>query len=139
MDQNKDQSYFLYTLGQEQLQRTLFPIGHLTKRQVRQAAVDHHLVTADKKDSTGICFIGERKFKAFLQNYLPAQLGPMVDIDRDQEIGRHDGLMYYTIGQRKAWALVVPVSHGLLWERMWRPTSSMWRKGTITPRCSVKA
>ncbi|HKM16601.1 MAG TPA: tRNA 2-thiouridine(34) synthase MnmA [Limnochordia bacterium] len=101
VDQNKDQTYFLYTLGQEQLQRTLFPIGHLTKRQVRQAAVDHHLVTADKKDSTGICFIGERKFKAFLQNYLPAQPGPMVDIDRDQEIGRHDGLMYYTIGQRK--------------------------------------
>ena len=101
VDQNKDQTYFLYTLGQEQLSRTLFPIGHLTKQQVRQLAAENHLITAEKKDSTGICFIGERKFKSFLKNYLPAQPGPMIDIDRNQIIGEHDGLMYYTLGQRK--------------------------------------
>ncbi|HOB08771.1 MAG: tRNA 2-thiouridine(34) synthase MnmA [Limnochordia bacterium] len=100
-DPNKDQTYFLYTLGQEQLSKTLFPVGNLTKQQVRQIAAEHRLPTAAKKDSTGICFIGERKFKAFLQNYLPARPGPMVDIDRGLTVGEHDGLMYYTIGQRK--------------------------------------
>ena len=100
-DRNKDQSYFLYTLGQHQLEKTLFPIGHLTKQEVRQIAKSHNLVTASKKDSTGICFIGEKDFKAFLQNYLPAQPGSMVDIDTGKVMGKHDGLMYYTLGQRK--------------------------------------
>ncbi len=100
-DRNKDQSYFLYTLSQEQLKKVLFPIGHLTKAEVRAIAADFNLVTATKKDSTGICFIGERDFKAFLQQYLPAQPGTMVDVDTGQKLGKHDGLMYYTLGQRK--------------------------------------
>lgn len=101
VDSNKDQTYFLYTLGQSQLCKTLFPIGHLTKSEVREFAEKHNLITADKKDSTGICFIGERKFKLFLQNYLPAQPGKIIDIDSGITKGEHDGLMYYTFGQRK--------------------------------------
>jgi len=100
VDSNKDQTYFLCMISQEQLRHSLFPIGHLTKPEVRKIATDANLYTADKKDSTGICFIGERNFKKFLQNYLPAQPGNMVTID-GKVIGRHDGLMYYTIGQRK--------------------------------------
>lgn len=99
-DQNKDQSYFLYTLGQEQLSKTLFPIGHLTKQQVRERALKANLATAQKKDSTGICFIGEKDFKEFLSRYLPAQPGDMRTLDGDLK-GRHDGLMYHTLGQRK--------------------------------------
>lgn len=99
VDNNKDQSYFLYAVGGDKLAKTLFPIGDLTKPQVRQLAKDHHLATAHKKDSTGICFIGERKFKDFLQSYLPAQAGDIYS-DDGQKIGTHDGLMYYTIGQR---------------------------------------
>ena len=100
LDENKDQSYFLYTLQQDQLQKTLFPIGELEKPRVRQLAEEAGLVTHDKKDSTGICFIGERKFKDFLQRFLPAQPGDIID-DQGHVIGRHDGLMYHTIGQRK--------------------------------------
>lgn len=98
-DDNKDQSYFLYAVAGDKIARTLFPIGGLTKPDVRAIAEQHHLATAHKKDSTGICFIGERKFKDFLQTYLPAKQG---DIYSDDGIllGRHDGLMYYTIGQR---------------------------------------
>lgn len=99
-DISKDQSYFLYTLKQEQLARAIFPIGELPKTQVRELAQQHHLVTYDKKDSTGICFIGERDFKAFLQRYLPAQPGKICTTD-GQFIGNHDGLMYYTRGQRQ--------------------------------------
>ncbi len=99
-DTAKDQTYFLYTLNQSQLQHALFPIGHIEKSEVRRLARDHQLVTHDKKDSTGICFIGERDFKAFLQRYLPAQPGHISTPDGDQ-IGRHDGLMYYTRGQRQ--------------------------------------
>lgn len=101
VDENKDQTYFLYTLGQYQLSKTLFPIGHLMKKQVRDLAIQHDLVTARKKDSTGICFIGERDFKQFLSTYLPAQPGKMVNVDDHQVMGKHDGLMYYTLGQRK--------------------------------------
>lgn len=101
VDGNKDQSYFLYTLGQYQLSKTMFPIGHLTKKQVREIAIEYDLATARKKDSTGICFIGEKDFKNFLQTYLPAQPGDMVNIDTGEVISRHDGLMYYTLGQRK--------------------------------------
>lgn len=100
IDNNKDQTYFLCQLNQNQLQKSLFPIGHLTKDEVRTLAEKLDLATAKKKDSTGICFIGERQFKKFLQNYLPAQPGKMMTLD-GEVIGTHSGLMYYTIGQRK--------------------------------------
>jgi len=100
LDTNKDQSYFLYTLSHEHLARTLFPVGGLEKPEVRRIAEEQGLVTANKKDSTGICFIGERKFTDFLQQYLPAQPGPIVTVD-GETIGEHQGLMYHTIGQRK--------------------------------------
>ena len=100
VDSNKDQTYFLCQISQAQLRKALFPIGHLTKPEVRQIAKEANLYTANKKDSTGICFIGERNFKKFLQNYLPSQPGKMVTMD-GKVIGEHDGLMYYTIGQRK--------------------------------------
>ncbi len=100
VDENKDQSYFLYVLGQEQLAKALFPVGHLTKNGVRQIAARAGLATAEKKDSTGICFIGEKDFKEFLSQYLPAQPGEMRTPDGVLK-GRHDGLMYYTLGQRK--------------------------------------
>ncbi|QTL96757.1 tRNA 2-thiouridine(34) synthase MnmA [Iocasia frigidifontis] len=99
-DPGKDQSYFLCTLGQQQLAKTLFPIGGIVKDKVRDMAASAGLNTAEKKDSTGICFIGERNFKNFLQNYLPAQPGNICTMSGDV-IGRHDGLMYYTIGQRR--------------------------------------
>jgi tRNA-uridine 2-sulfurtransferase len=100
LDGNKDQSYFLYTLSHEHIAQTLFPIGHLDKPVVREIALAQDLVTHDKKDSTGICFIGERKFKDFLGRYLPAQPGDIETTD-GQVIGQHDGLMYHTLGQRK--------------------------------------
>lgn len=100
LDNNKDQSYFLYTLGQRQLSRTLFPVGELEKSEVRRLALEHHLVTYDKKDSTGICFIGERNFRDFLSRYLPAKPGE-IQTPEGQVIGRHNGLMYYTLGQRQ--------------------------------------
>lgn len=99
-DSNKDQTYFLYMLTQEQLRNALFPVGHLTKAQVREIARQNGLETAAKKDSTGVCFIGERNFKKFLSQFLPAQPGDMVD-PNGEVVGQHDGLMYYTLGQRK--------------------------------------
>ena len=99
-DIDKDQSYFLYTLKQEQLAKSMFPVGELSKPDVRKLAEQHQLITHNKKDSTGICFIGERDFKDFLQRFLPAQPGNIVTPDGDN-IGRHDGLMYYTRGQRQ--------------------------------------
>lgn len=99
-DNTKDQTYFLYTLGQEQLSKSLFPVGELEKTEVRRLAEENNLVTFDKKDSTGICFIGERDFKSFLKRYLPAQPGKMKTVD-GQVVGKHDGLMYYTLGQRQ--------------------------------------
>ncbi|MGE4502638.1 MAG: tRNA 2-thiouridine(34) synthase MnmA [Thiomicrospira sp.] len=100
IDNNKDQTYFLYTLQQHQLSKTLFPIGELEKPTVRALAEQGGLDVFNKKDSTGICFIGERKFKDFLQRYLPAQPGDIVD-EHGKVIGQHEGLMYYTLGQRK--------------------------------------
>lgn len=100
MDNNKDQTYFLYTLQQHQLQHSLFPVGELEKSQVREIAEQAGFTTARKKDSTGICFIGERKFSDFLQRFLPAQPGDIVT-PQGESIGRHHGLMYYTIGQRQ--------------------------------------
>ncbi|MFI3329541.1 MAG: tRNA 2-thiouridine(34) synthase MnmA [bacterium] len=99
-DNNKDQTYFLSQLSQEQIKISLFPIGDMIKSEVRSSAINKNLVTATKKDSTGICFIGERNFKQFLKNYLPAKPGKMVRLNGDV-ISKHDGLMYYTIGQRK--------------------------------------
>ena len=100
IDLNKDQSYFLCQLTQEQLKYVMFPIGELIKPEVRNIADELKLATAKKKDSTGICFIGERNFSAFLSNYLPAKPGKMVN-DANEVIGNHQGLMNYTIGQRK--------------------------------------
>lgn len=100
IDSNKDQTYFLNQLSQDQLQRVMFPLGEMEKPDVRQLAEEAGLKTADKKDSTGICFIGERDFKEFLMNYLPAQPGEMQTLDGDV-VNTHDGLMYYTIGQRQ--------------------------------------
>jgi len=100
VDDNKDQTYFLNQLTEDVLAKVMFPLGHLTKSDVREIANKHDLVTATKKDSTGICFIGERNFKEFLSEYLPAQPGAMKTLD-GVEKGRHDGLMYYTIGQRQ--------------------------------------
>ncbi len=99
IDANKDQTYFLNQLSQEQLSKVLFPLGHLDKKEVRAIAEDRGLATAKKKDSTGICFIGERNFKEFLSEFLPAQPGEMQTMDGEVK-GTHDGLMYYTIGQR---------------------------------------
>lgn len=104
VDGNKDQSYFLHTLGQQQLAATLFPLGELHKPQVRELAREAGLVTHAKKDSTGICFIGERNFRQFLSQYIPAQPGRIVDPD-GVELGRHDGVMFYTLGQRQGLGL----------------------------------
>jgi tRNA-specific 2-thiouridylase len=99
-DSGKDQSYFLYTIGQEQLARTLFPVGELVKSDVRKAAAEAGLPVHDKKDSTGICFIGERNFREFLSEYIPPAPGEVRTLD-DRCIARHHGLQYYTLGQRQ--------------------------------------
>jgi tRNA-uridine 2-sulfurtransferase len=99
-DTGKDQSYFLYRLNQAQLAPTLFPLGDFLKTEVREIARRHALPVHAKKDSTGICFIGERPFREFLSRYLPRQPGEMRALDNDKPIGEHEGLMYYTIGQR---------------------------------------
>ena len=100
IDNNKDQSYFLYTLSHEQIARSLFPVGELEKSEVRDIAKKMGLITHDKKDSTGICFIGERKFTDFLSTFLPAQPGD-IETSEGEVIGTHQGLMYHTLGQRK--------------------------------------
>lgn len=100
VDEQKDQTYFLNQLTSDVLRKVLFPLGELTKAEVRQIARKHRLHTADKKDSTGICFIGEKDFKKFLSEYLPAQPGLMKTLSTNEVKGEHDGLMYYTIGQR---------------------------------------
>jgi tRNA-specific 2-thiouridylase len=100
LDPNKDQSYFLYTIGQDQLARTLFPVGELLKPDVRSLAEQAALPVHDKKDSTGICFIGERNFKEFLSEYIPPSPGEIRTID-ETVIAEHSGLMYYTLGQRQ--------------------------------------
>ncbi len=94
-DPLKDQSYFLYALDETQVAQSLFPVGDLPKQQVRAIAEEIGLINSAKKDSTGICFIGERKFKAFLNEYLPAQPGVIETLD-GEKIGKHDGLMFYT-------------------------------------------
>ena len=100
-DTNKDQTYFLSQISQEQLSNSLFPLGDIDKSEVRKIAHELNLEIADKKDSTGICFIGERHFRDFLKNYIPAKKGNIVDIATGRVLAEHDGVMYYTIGQRK--------------------------------------
>ena len=101
VDSNKDQTYFLSQLNENQLSNVLFPVGDLNKDEVRKIANEIELSTANKKDSTGICFIGERNFKHFLSNYLPNKEGDIVNIETNEVLGKHIGLMYYTIGQRR--------------------------------------
>ena len=100
VDTQKDQSYFLYMLTQKPLSKAIFPVGGMTKAEVRAAAKQAGLPTSGKKDSTGVCFIGERRFKPFLKQFLPAQPGDMVTLS-GKKVGTHDGLMFYTLGQRK--------------------------------------
>ena len=100
-DDNKDQTYFLSQVTKEQFRNVLFPIGNMQKKEVRKIAEEYNLITAKKKDSTGICFIGERNFKNFLKNYLPNTPGNVVNIETGEKIGKHIGLMNYTIGQRR--------------------------------------
>ena len=99
-DPNKDQSYFLNQLNQKQLSKVLFPIGHMVKTEVREIARRAGIPTSEKKDSTGICFIGERKFRQFLNNFLPAKEGDIKTLD-GKVVGKHMGVMFYTLGQRK--------------------------------------
>ena len=101
-DKNKDQTYFLSQISQEQVSSCLFPLGDIDKSEVRRIAHELNLESVmDKKDSTGVCFIGERNFKEFLKNYIPAKPGDIIDIETGKVIGRHEGAMYYTIGQRR--------------------------------------
>lgn len=100
-DLNKDQTYFLADVKYEQFKNVLFPLGNMTKDEVRKIALENNLVVADKKDSTGICFIGERNYQKFVQNYLKSNPGDIVDVATKEVIGRHTGLMNYTIGQRR--------------------------------------
>ncbi|MFV8817237.1 tRNA 2-thiouridine(34) synthase MnmA [Haliea sp. E17] len=111
LDVNKDQSYFLHAVGHEEIGESLFPVGELEKPAVRALAEQHGLATAKKKDSTGICFIGERRFKDFLQQYLPAQPGDIHSLDGEY-LGRHQGLMYHTIGQRQGLGIGGLANHG---------------------------
>ena len=101
VDKNKDQSYFLAYVNKDIFKDVLFPLGEIEKPEVRKIAREYGLVTASKKDSTGICFIGERNFKRFLENYLPNKEGDIINIETKQVLGKHIGLMYYTIGQRR--------------------------------------
>lgn len=104
-DPNKDQSYFLYAINKKALQHVLFPLGELSKEKVRQIAYQADLPVYQKKDSTGICFIGKRNFKEFVSSYLGFTKGPMKDLSTGKNLGHHDGLAYYTIGQRKGLAI----------------------------------
>ncbi|MFT7288845.1 MAG: tRNA-specific 2-thiouridylase [Halieaceae bacterium] len=113
LDGSKDQSYFLHAVGHKELSRSLFPLGELEKSVVRQRAEEAGLVTHNKKDSTGICFIGERRFKDFLQRYLPAQPG-RIETLQGEALGEHQGLMYHTIGQRQGLGIGGHASHGEL-------------------------
>lgn len=100
-DLNKDQTYFLCGLNQQQLKKAMFPVGGMKKSEVRELARKEGLPVAEKKDSTGICFIGERRFSEFISKYLAPKIGDIIDIDTQEKVGKHDGLYKYTIGQRK--------------------------------------
>ena len=100
-DKNKDQSYFLAYVNKDMFKKVIFPLQDLTKPEIRKIASKYDLITANKKDSTGICFIGERNFTKFLENYLPNIPGKIVNIETNEVVGEHIGLMYYTLGQRR--------------------------------------
>ncbi len=104
-DKLKDQTYFLCWLNQKQLSKIIFPIGNLLKKDVRKIAKNNNLDIWNKKDSTGICFIGERKFKDFLKNYIDVKPGKIIDIQTNKVVGKHDGIMFYTLGQNKSLGL----------------------------------
>lgn len=106
-DPNKEQTYFLYMITEDQLSKVIFPIGHMHKQEVRAIAREHHLPTAEKKDSTGICFIGKRKFKKFLNQYIEFKPGNFETLD-GKVVGQHDGVSFYTIGQRRGLAIGGP-------------------------------
>lgn len=114
IDNNKDQTYFLSRIGQKALSKTIFPIGDIEKSKVREIAKAHNLSTALKKDSTGICFIGERNFDTFLDKYLLSKKGDMINVDDGKKIGVHNGLIHYTLGQRKGLG-IGGVGSGLPW------------------------
>ncbi len=143
LDGSKDQSYFLHRLNQAQLSRTLFPLGEIHKTEVRRIAHEIGLHNAAKKDSTGICFIGERPFREFLNRYLPTEPGPILTPE-GQKVGRHEGLSFYTLGQRKglgvggvkgASAKTARPRPGTWRARISNATSSMWCRGMIIPGC----
>lgn len=113
-DDTKDQTYFLSQLKQKQLDKILFPLGKMTKKEVREIAAKNSLITARKKDSTGICFIGERKFSSFLKNYIPAKKGPIKDMN-GKLFQEHEGVFNYTIGQRKGLNLGVTQENQAPW------------------------
>lgn len=139
-DQSKDQTYFLARTNSAQLQPALFPLGSLLKLQVREIAKSAGLCTHAKKDSTGICFVGERPFKSFLKNYLPEKPGPMMSLD-GRLLGEHDGLMYYTIGQRKGlgiggqgepWFVAAKdVEKNILWVAQGRSNPALYSRSMI--------
>ena len=104
-DEKKDQTYFLCQLNQEQLKNVIFPLGSITKQEVRKIAEFYKIPSWDKKDSTGICFIGKRKFKDFIDNYIEKKPGDIIDISTKEVVGKHEGLHYFTIGQRKGLGL----------------------------------
>lgn len=101
IDQNKDQTYFLVQIPKDVLSMILFPLGEITKDEVRRIALEQDFVVAKKKDSTGICFIGERHFKEFMSNYIPKNEGNIIDLETKKVLGKHHGVMFYTLGQRK--------------------------------------
>jgi tRNA-specific 2-thiouridylase len=146
LDPLKDQSYFLHRLNQAQLSKTMFPVGELPKTEVRRIAAEIGLPNAKKKDSTGICFIGERPFREFLNRYLSNQPGPILD-DKGRKLGEHVGLSFYTLGQRKGIgiggvkerarsAVAANTTRGSWPARTWAKTRCTWCKGTTTPGCS---
>ncbi len=145
LDPLKDQSYFLHRLNQAQLSTTLFPLGELAKTEVRRIAAEIGLPNAKKKDSTGICFIGERPFREFLRRYLANAPGPIKD-DRGRTLGEHVGLSFYTLGQRKGIGIgglkerrgeraAASMHPGSSPARTWRPTRSTSCRGTSTLGC----
>ena len=145
LDPAKDQSYFLHRLNQAQLSRSMFPVGELRKTEVRRIAEEIGLPNAKKKDSTGICFIGERPFRDFLNRYISKEPGNILD-DRNRKLGKHVGLSFYTLGQRSGLgiggvkerahrAAAATMSPGSWRARSWTPTRCAWCRAMTIPGC----